>query len=489
MNNSHELDRILRNFREIAAIPRCSKQEEKIGAYLRRRAEKRGFSVKQDEAGNLAVRVPASAGCEAAPQVVIQGHMDMVCEKKGDSAHDFSSDPIRTTEKDDWLRADGTTLGADNGIGLALALALAEDEAVSRPPLELLFTVDEETGLTGANRLAPGFVDGRILLNIDSEDEGIFTVGCAGGVESRLGAALEFAPVDPDAVFFQVAAGGMRGGHSGVDIHQQRANAVRVLARALDRIRRSTEIRIVSLAGGRSHNAIPRSAAAVFCCPQKRRAEVEAALLSVERAVRMEHADTDPSLKLTLHPESGADRAATVEATARLLDLLLILPDGVQAMSMQIRGLVETSCNLARATVAEDRLEIVSSQRSSVMSRLEDVTRRIEAAAALAGADTERINAYPAWEPDLGSPLLARCSRIYESLFGREPAVEAIHAGLECAVIGARYKGMDMISFGPTIRDPHSPDEALYLPSVGKVWEFLKALAASYAEGEVVPEK
>jgi dipeptidase D len=485
MKQTDEFERILSNFREISAIPRCSKQEGKICAYLRQRAERQGFSATQDPAGNLLIRIPASRGCEGAAVVVIQGHMDMVCEKRADSDHDFSRDPIRITEKDGWLQADGTTLGADNGIALALALALAEDHDLLRPPLELLFTVDEETGLTGANRLEPGFVRGKILLNIDSEDEGVFTVGCAGGVESRLRMPVTVAPVDPETVVIHLEADGMRGGHSGVDIHKQRANAIRVIARALDRVSRSARIRIVSLAGGKSHNAIPRSAAVRFCCPGDRVGRVEADLLSVERSVRMEHAETDPSLTLRWQVEggaTGANRAATTEDSLRLICLLLALPDGVQAMSMQIEGLVETSCNLARATLLEDRLEIVTSQRSSVMSRLEDITRRIEAAAALAGATTEQMNAYPAWEPNLESPLLTRCRETYRALFARDPMVEAIHAGLECAVIGARYDAMDMISFGPTIRNPHSPDEALHLESVEKVWTFLKALMASFAQ-------
>ncbi len=485
MQQKDELERILSNFREISAIPRCSKQEEKIGAYLRQRAEARGFAAAQDGAGNLVIRVPASEGGQGAPPVVIQGHMDMVCEKRSGSNHDFTRDPIRITEKDGWLRADGTTLGADNGIALALALTLAEDDALARPPLELLFTVDEETGLTGANRLEPGFVHGKILLNIDSEDEGVFTVGCAGGVESRLRMPVAVSPVDTDTAILQLEAGGMRGGHSGVDIHKQRANAIRVIARALDRMGGSAPIRIASLAGGKSHNAIPRDASVRFCCPPDRIERVEADLRAIDRSVRMEHGDTDPSLALRWRGDkagAGAERAATMEDSLRIIRLLLALPDGVQAMSLQIEGLVETSCNLARATLAEDRLEIVTSQRSSVMSRLEDITRQIEAVAALAGAETERMNAYPAWEPDLESPLLARCTETYRSLFGRDPVVEAIHAGLECAVIGARFDDMDMISFGPTIQNPHSPDEALHLGSVEKVWTFVKALMTAFVE-------
>jgi dipeptidase D len=483
MSQQDQIDRILSHFEEINAIPRCSKYEERVAAHLRHRAEERGFSVNQDPAGNLVIRVPASVGRETAPTVVIQGHMDMVCEKRADAKHDFSTDPIRMQEADGWLKADGTTLGADNGIALALALALAEDDRLTRPPLELLFTVDEETGLTGANRLEPGFVSGRVLLNIDSEDEGVFTVGCAGGVESRLQLPITRSPIDSDAAVFRVDAGGMKGGHSGVDIHKQRANAIHVLGRALDRASRAAEIRLVALTGGRSHNAIPRSASVQFCCPRRRRDAVKDALLSVEGEVRSEFAGSDPDLKLTIESQDAVPEAAVAgKDSLRLLQLLLALPDGVQAMSQQIEGLVETSCNLASVALGEGRLEIVTSQRSSVMSRLENITRRIEAAAALAGAAAERLNAYPAWEPNLESPLLERCKQVYRSLFGVAPHVEAIHAGLECAVIGDKYEGMNMISFGPTIRDPHSPDEALELASVEKVWAFVRALMASFVE-------
>jgi dipeptidase D len=485
MQPSDRLETILKIFQEINAIPRCSKKEERIARYLTKRAEDAGFSVRRDAVGNLSIRVPAVAGCEGAQAVVLQGHMDMVCEKRSDSIHDFSKDPIRMHRDGDWLKADGTTLGADNGIALALALALAEDESLSRPPLELLFTVDEETGLSGANGMEKDLVQGRILLNLDSEDEGIFTVGCAGGMESRIKKSIDFAPIEPDAVLFHLEAGGMRGGHSGVDIHKQRANAIHILVRALDRIGRVAGIRLAAIEGGKSHNAIPRHAWARFSCAGKDCDTVQEVLLSVERAVRMEHADSDPSLRLNLQGrerEAAQEPALAPEASLNVVRLLLALPDGVQAMSQQLEGLVETSCNLAKVSVEKEGLEIVTSQRSSVMSRLEDITRRVEAVAALAGAESTRLNAYPTWEPNLDSPLLARCIRVYRDLFGAEPAVEAVHAGLECAVIGAKYPEMDMISFGPTIRDPHSPDEALHLPSVEKVWEFLETLVASFAE-------
>ena len=484
-SNPSGSERVLSIFEEISAIPRCSKEEERVCAYLRRRTEAMGFSVRRDGAGNLSVRVPGSVGCEAAPTVVIQAHMDMVCEKRSGSDHDFSRDPIRLVEEDGWLKADGTTLGADNGIGMALALALVEDDTLARPPVELLFTVDEETGLTGANRLEPGFFSGRVLLNIDSEDEGVFTVGCAGGVESRIRVPVAPTLPEPGAIECCIEAAGMRGGHSGVDIHKQRANAIRVLCRALDAILRTVDIRLIDLKGGKSHNAIPRSAAARFACPADRRTDAADAVRALARSVRLEYADTDPSLTLTFsvwNPEAGGSRTLTVADTFRVVRLLLALPGGVLAMSKQIEGLVETSCNLASATLADGCLEVVTSQRSSLMSRLEEATRRIESTAALAGGDAARHNAYPAWEPNLDSPLLDRCRRTYRSLFGREPAVEAVHAGLECAVIGAACDGMDMISFGPTIRDPHSPDEALELASVKNVWAFSRALLASLAQ-------
>lgn len=486
---SKPTDTIIDLFREINKIPRCSKKEEKISGWLRQWAEDKGFPVKSDAAGNLNIRVPASPGCEDRPGIVVQGHMDMVCEKHADSDHDFSKDPIPVIADGDWLRADGTTLGADNGIALALAMVLATDRGVTRPPLELLFTVDEETGLTGALQMEEGFVDGRILINIDSEDEGVFTVGCAGGIDSRISLPLESVPIGDTAAVFTLAAKGMRGGHSGIDIDKHRANAIKVLTRGLDRLSGVCDLRLLSLDGGRSKNAIPREAKAMFAAGPDEVDGFKVQIDDIAEAIRAEYARTEPSLTLTLSrgeipsPRTGL----SPEITRRVICLLLALPDGVDDMSEEMVGLVQTSSNLARVHLEAEKLSIISSQRSSVMSRLFEITRRVESIVVLAGGQADRVNAYPSWQPNLASPLLRRCRETYLGLFGAEPKVEAIHAGLECGVIGSKSPGMDMISIGPTLRNPHSPDEKLHVPSVEKVWEFLAALVESYAQPEERP--
>ena len=468
-------------FGQINAIPRCSKNEAAICQWLEQWAGDHGFPVRRDAAGNLVIDVPATPGYESAPLVVLQGHVDMVCEKRPDVAHDFTKDPITLVTDGDWLKADGTSLGADNGIAVALAMALATDDTIARPPMELLMTVDEETGLTGAMELKPGFVTGRILLNVDSEDEGVFTVGCAGGKDATLSLKLETSPVPEAWSFFRLAASSMQGGHSGIDIAKHRANANKILARALDHLRLHHDVRLVEVAGGTVHNAIPREAAAVFANPADVDA-LKALLAPLEQALRSEYRATEPGMRLTLTGEAPAAAATAVspEQSRRIIDLIMALPTGVSEFSPDIDGLVETSNNLAVVKTTDGRLEVLSSQRSSVPSRLTGICRRVESIAGLAGAEISWDTGYPPWPPDMASPLLGRCKDVYRDTFNKTPVVEIIHAGLECAVIGSVYPGMDMISFGPTMENPHSPDERLYLPSVENIWKFLVALLASF---------
>jgi dipeptidase D len=477
-------EKILGVFETINAIPRCSQKEGRICQWLADWAAGRKFSWKQDKAGNLAVKVPATLGCEAAPGIVFQAHVDMVCEKTPDSAHDFDRDAIRHVREGDWLRADRTTLGADNGVAVAMGMVLAEADGVAHPPLELLFTVNEETGLNGAKQLDPGLVEGKILLNVDSEDEGVFTVGCAGGKDTDIDLAPESATAADGRQFYTVTASGMRGGHSGIDIGRGRANANQVLARALAYLGAGNGLQLAVFKGGTVHNAIPRDAEALVVATAAGRQEVTARLAEFEATVRAEYAGTEPDLALGLQvaaPESGQVKVLTPEATRRVVHLILALPHGVAERSPDFEHLVQTSSNLAVATLADGRLHIKTSQRSSVMSQLEALTLKVESIAALAGAVARTDPGYPAWPPDMKSPLLARCRAVYAERFGKEPVVEVIHAGLECAVIGARCPGLDMISFGPTMQNPHSPAERLFIPSVGRVWEFLVALLGSYA--------
>jgi len=473
---------VLQIFEEISRIPRCSKNEAAIGSWIMRWAKNRGFQAKQDKAGNIVIRVPATSGYENMAPVVLQGHLDMVCQKTPDSNHDFSKDPIRLVYESQWLTAEKTSLGADNGIGLALGLALVDDKGVERPPVELLFTVDEETGLTGANLLEPGFIEGRILVNLDSEQEGVFIVGCAGGRHTEISLPLVFSPLPERCDAWKIMAQGMRGGHSGVDIHKFRANAIKVLARALDAARGKLDISIVTVKGGSAHNAIARHAEAVVICEPKRSSALQSAIVAFERAVQEEYAATEQSLTIHLLPGDIGDKAASLsrECTDTVINLMLAIPHGVSEMSAELKDHVETSNNLATVDFKGNALHILSSQRSSVMSRLSAVTGQIKAAAALAGAEAETGGGYPAWQPDMDSSLLKRCKGVYQNLFGKEPLVEVIHAGLECGIISSKYAGMDAISVGPTLENPHSPDERLYIPSVGRIWTFLVELLKSY---------
>jgi len=482
MNIKHQKTKqILDLFEEISAIPRCSKHEEKIGAFLQEWGKKHGLQVKTDKVGNVLIKVPASAGYEKSGAVVIQGHMDMVCEKTADSPHDFAKDPIRFVYDGDWLKADHTTLGADNGIALAMALTMALDKTVAHPPLELLFTVDEETGLTGANALQGDFIEGKILLNVDSEDEGVFTVGCAGGRDTHISLPLQYEDAPSGFVMARLKAGGMTGGHSGVNINEERANAIRVLVRALMQIKSEFDLRLADIAGGTAHNAIPRDAWADIFIPRDNFKAIEKTAADLQGIFKREFKKTDPDLKISLElqPETMGKRPLNVADSAKICDLIIALPHGVAAMSTEIKGLVETSNNLANVKIANSKIEIVTSQRSSVMSRLHALTLRIEAIARLAGAQAVSGNGYPSWQPNLQSPLLARCKDVYRKLFGKEPHVEAIHAGLECGIIGDKKAGMDMISFGPTLKNPHSPDEKIHVESIGKIWDFLAELLKS----------
>jgi len=477
--------RILEFFQQINAIPRCSKNEEKIVLWLRQWAEREHFPVKVDAAGNMVVTVAPSAGYEHSPGIVIQGHVDMVCEKSPDSEHNFSEDPIRHVLEGDWLKADQTTLGADNGIAIAMAMAAATDAKVAHPQLELLFTVDEETGLNGAKLLEPGFVNGKILLNVDSETEGEFTVGCAGGRNTLVSRKLVFTDLVGDNTFFRLKMQGLHGGHSGIDIHKQRANANKILARTLDQLIQSCRIRLVSLKGGSAHNAIPRDAEAIFACDESEAKVVAKIVGGFEKTVQTEYATIEPLLAVTLAPvDSGPNdnKGLSQQTTREVINLILSVPHGVIGMSPDFEGLVETSNNLATVEIMDGSLQILTSQRSSVMSRMDEITAIINATAALAGADTRSDSEFSPWTPDMQSALLKRCKEVYQEVSGREPTIQSLHAGLECAIIGEKYKGMDMISFGPTMEDPHSPNERLFIPSIGKVWDFMAALLASYGD-------
>lgn len=471
---------VLNWFEKIAAIPRCSKKEEKIRAWLLEWANEHNFESTEDAAGNVLIKVPATAGYENAPILVLQGHMDMVCEKTPDNPHNFDTDPIEFVFDGDWLRANNTTLGADNGIAIAIAMAMSLDPEVEHPPLEILITVDEETGLTGANALEPGFIDGKVLLNIDSEDEGVFTVGCAGGVDSDMTVpvAQEGAPGGMGAYLIKV--GGHRGGHSGVDIHEQRGNAIKTLVRCLDALGEKFGVRLSDIKGGSAHNAIPRDAEAVIYMNSGDLDNAKTAINDILAIIIAEIKKVDPDVTISIESTDGNGKVLTADAQKCTIDLLLALPHGVDAYSMVIEGLVETSNNMATVSIDGDNLRVLSSQRSSAVSRLDTLTRRIRAVVEMAGGTSHSGDGYPPWEANWDSQLLAKCKGVYEKRFGKEPVVEVIHAGLECGIIGDKNEGMDMISLGPTLKDPHSPTERLFVPDIRKIWDFLADLYVSY---------
>ncbi len=428
------------------------------------------------------MRIPPTPGFETLPGVVLQSHMDMVCEKLPETDHDFTTDPIRLIYDGDWLKADRTTLGADNGIGMAIALALAADADLRHPPLELLFTVDEETGLTGAQRLSSEMIQGRILINLDSEDEGVFTVGCAGGMDTKIRIPVQREKTATnDPLYGIIRVRGLKGGHSGIDIHRQRANAVSLTVRALAACREHVQIELISLKGGKAHNAIPRDCQAVLACSRADSGRLQECITAFAETVKNEHAAEEPDLRIIIdfhNDGQPGNYPLTPDATDRVIAFLLALPHGVARRSTSDPGIVETSNNLAVVELNSDELVAVTSQRSSVMSLRDALTRKIEAIAFLAGGRVQNGNGYPSWQPNMQSALLARSKAVYQEVFfPNRPGSEEIHAGLECGIIGAKFTGMDMISIGPTMKCPHSPSERLFIPSVEKVWRFLADLA------------
>ena len=471
------------NFAALSRIPRPSKQEEQVLAWLKEFADTRSLEWQQDEVGNIVVRRPGSGGGESAPVVVIQSHVDMVCEKNSDVEHDFGRDPIRLLRDGDWLTADGTTLGADNGIGVATALALLEMRSDAQlPPLECLFTVDEETGLTGAFALDGALLQGRTLLNLDTEEWGAICIGCAGGGDSELALPVAREASPGDFLSFQLSVEGLMGGHSGVNIHEYRANAIVLLASLLEPLA-TIGARLVSVRGGDKTNAIPREAFATLLLPPAAMADAQIAVGARTAALQAEFGTLETALRVTL---AGLDAAPaeclSAGAQTSLLGLLRALPHGVLKYSHAIPGLVETSNNLASVAPDGGHYRIVCSSRSSIMEALEDVRDRIATIAALCGATATRSSSYPGWQPNPASAVLKRLKRIYAEQLGEEPEVGAIHAGLECGVIGERAPGMDMVSFGPTITGAHSPDERVEIPTVAKFWNLLLALLADMAK-------
>jgi dipeptidase D len=469
-------------FSKIASIPRPSKHEDRMAAWIRSLAEEHGFSVKGDAAGNLVVRVPATPGHEDSPVVILQSHLDMVCEKNGDVTHDFLNDPIRPRLDGGWVRASGTTLGADNGIGVAAALASAVDSDVVHGPLELLFTVEEETGLNGAAGVDARMLDGRMLINLDSEEDGVLFVGCAGGADNLIDFDAHYTSPTPASRAYHVRVLGLRGGHSGIDIHENRGNAIKVLTRLLAQaLDAGIPLELFRLSGGSMRNAIPREAEAVIFLEAGAVGRFEALIPPLVRELRHELRGTDEGLELRADPCQHDGQVLERADRNRLLQLLQALPHGPLALSPEIPGLVETSSCLAVVDSLEDKIRIVASSRSSVPSALRDVQASVRAIAALAGADVQMKDGYPGWVPDLDSPLLDRVRAVVGSVWGAAPRVTAVHAGLECGILGQKISDLAMLSFGPQIEGAHSPDERVQVASVERFWNGLTAVLADLA--------
>ena len=461
-------------FDEITKVPRPSCHEEQIRAYLLDFAQKHGIEAKTDEVGNVVMRKGATKGHENAPTVVMQAHMDMVAEKNSGVDHDFMKDPIKTYVDGDWVKAKGTTLGADNGIGIAAALAVMADDSLEHGPVEALFTVNEEIGLEGAQNLGKDMISGKILLNLDSEDDGEIFVGCAGGIDTTAVFTYNRSFSPENFTYFKVKVSGLLGGHSGGDIHLGRANANKLIARFIWDCSKKWDIEVSSFTGGNLRNAIPREAEAVFGVHSDNKELIGKYLSEYAASMQNEFKGIEPSMVLTIEETGRPAYCIDSKTSIALVMALYSAPHGVISMSHDIEGLVETSTNLAAVKMEGDnKIKVTTSQRSSVESRKNDIANQVEAHFKLAGAEVTHSDGYPGWAPNMESPIMKIAADAYEELFGQKPAIKAIHAGLECGLFLQDNPELDMVSFGPTMTGVHSPDEQLLIPTVEKFWKHL----------------
>lgn len=459
-------------FAKVNQVPRPSKHEEKMIAFLKEFGQRLGLETLVDATGNVLIRKPATPGYEHCKTVILQSHMDMVCEPS-DGSFDFMHEPIRTIVDGEWMKAQGTTLGADDGIGVAMAMAILESNDIEHGPIECVFTRDEETGLTGAAGMQAGFMTGDMLINLDSEDEGQIFVSCAGGARTTAEFDFEETPVPEDYYFFRVGVKGLTGGHSGDDINKKRANANKILVRFLCDELDKTDLRLIDIQSGGLHNAIPREGYAVCAVPAESKEQVRVDLNIYTAAVEEEYTVTEPNLEMTLESVPAQAYGVKPETARRILLSLRIVHNGVFAMSQDLDWLVETSSNLASIRRTEKKFIVTTSQRSSVQSARENMSATVRAAFELGGGKAVTNEGYPGWKMNPDSLLLKIARESYERLFHKEPKILAIHAGLECGLFSEKYPHLDMISVGPTLRGVHSPDERLYIPSVKMVWDHL----------------
>jgi len=470
---------VWRHFADLCRIPRRSKHEAALRDFLRAWADGRGLATAVDAAGNLIVRKRAAAGRERSPGVVLQAHLDMVCEKNADVDHDFDRDPIRGVLEDGWLRAERTTLGADNGLGVALILAALEQDDLRHGPLEALFTVDEEAGMGGARGLASGLLQGRLMLNLDTEEWGEFYVGCAGGIDVNVARGGRAEPIAAGWTAQRIVVRGLRGGHSGIDIQRGRGNAIKLLVRILGQLAAAMPLRLVSLAGGTARNALPREAAAVVAVAEGGES-LRQSLAQWEALLRDELAGVDDGLRIETAP-AVAERVMSAAEQAVWLQTLNAAPHGVKRLAAGIAEVVETSNNLGMVDLRPEGGSCNFLVRSLRNSSGEALAQEIVSLWALSGTRAELAGQYAGWTPNPGSPLLALCRRTYEAEFGSAAAVKVIHAGLECGLIVGTYPDMDIVSFGPTIRGAHAPGEAAEIASVGRAWQLLRAILEAIA--------
>lgn len=465
-----------KHFEEILKIPHCSGNEKALGDYIVSQAERLNLSCQRDSVGNVVVSKNPTSGREKSKGVILQGHIDMVCEKNSDVDHDFSKDVIQAEIKEDWVTAKGTTLGSDNGLGIAAALAIMEDDSLVHGPLEFLFTVDEETGLTGATQINSDFLKGDILLNLDSEEEGAFTIGCAGGADSEISLALERKDRS-NGDLFRLKLFGYRGGHSGLDINKGRGNAIKLISRMLWQVSKSCSFELVGIEGGNKRNAIPREAWADLYVASSQKDDLEEGLRLSFNKIFEEYKAVEAEAKFSFeHIDEDSKKPLTANSQVSLINFLFTIPHGVISMHPEMEDLVETSTNMAIVHTHPDNAQVICSSRSSVESGLEATLNTLSASCEMVGADINQPEGYPGWTPNLQSKLLQTCKSVYKKKFQREPEVAAVHAGLECGIIGEKFPEMDMISFGPTIEHPHSPEERAFIPSVEKFWDFLTAV-------------
>lgn len=462
-----------RNFYELTQIPRPSKKEEKVVAFLKQFGENLGLETIVDKVGNIIIRKPATPGFEDRMGVVLQAHVDMVPQKNSDKVHDFEKDPIETRIEDGWVKANGTTLGADNGVGAAAAMAVLEATDLVHGPIEALFTIDEETGMTGANALEPGVLKGDILINMDSETEGELYVGCAGGIDTCGYFTPKFEDVPSGSRAFQLIVKGLKGGHSGMDIILGRANANKVMNALLLKATEKFNARVADIQGGSLRNAIPRESFVTITVPEAKAEELLAYVPEFEAVVKEQFAAVEPEMSITVVPAEMPAKVIDKETIARVIEAVAKYPNGVIAMSKDFEGTVETSSNLAIVKLVDGQIMTASLQRSLVDASKDELAAEMRKVLESCGARAESTGSYPGWKPNINSVIYNTMKKVYADKYGKTPKTMVIHAGLECGILGSKYPNWDMVSFGPTLVFPHSPDEALKIDTVPLFWDFL----------------